>query len=180
MTPFWFEKISILFDKRYLLEIIPKKEFDLSRKLNALLRFTIYYCSIVFLLDMKKKQMLYFILGMAIFTYIIHKKYNDAFIEKVTNKLMNDSHDININELKETCRIPDKDNPFMNPLLTDYGTNKSKPACDFLIIKVFKIIRDNFDEDLYKDVNDILNKNNSQRQFFLFQEILFQMIRIHL
>ena len=37
MTPFWFEKISILFDKRYLLEIIPKKEFDLSRKLNALL-----------------------------------------------------------------------------------------------------------------------------------------------
>ena len=109
-------KFSILFDKDTL-EIIPKKEFDLSRKLNALLRFTIYYCSIVFLLDMKKKQMLYFILGMAIFTYIIHKKYNDAFIEKVTNNLMNNSEDMDINELSETCRIPDKDNPFMNPLL---------------------------------------------------------------
>jgi len=167
MTPFWFEKISILFDKRYLLEIIPKKEFDLSRKLNALLRFTIYYCSIVFLLDMKKKQMLYFILGMAIFTYIIHKKYNDAFIEKVTNKLMNDSQDMDINDLSESCRIPDKDNPFMNPLLTDYGTNKSKPACDSYNNKgVQRVIEDNFEEDLYRDVNDIFKNGNSQRQFF--------------
>ena len=167
MTPFWFEKISILFDKRYLLEIIPKKEFDLSRKLNALLRFTIYYCSIVFLLDMKKKQMLYFILGMAIFTYIIHKKYNDAFIEKVTNNLMNNSEDMDINDLSESCRIPDKDNPFMNPLLTDYGTNKSKPACDSYNNKgVQRVIEDNFEEDLYRDVNDIFKNGNSQRQFF--------------
>ena len=40
--------------------------------------------------------MLYFILGMAIFTFIIHKKYNDAFIEKVTNNLMNNSEDMDI------------------------------------------------------------------------------------
>ena len=34
-TPFWFKDISILYNKNYLLEIIPKKEYDFSRKLNA-------------------------------------------------------------------------------------------------------------------------------------------------
>ena len=62
MIPFWFEKISILYDKKFLFDIIPKKEYDLNRKLNALLRFTIYYSVIVYLLDTKKKYVLTFVL----------------------------------------------------------------------------------------------------------------------
>ena len=167
MTPFWFDNFSILYDKKYLVEILPKKEFDLSRKLNALLRFTIYYCLIIYLMDTKKIQMLYFILGMAIFTYVIHSKYKTAIVEKINNKLMNDSQNINIKELESECRIPTKDNPFMNPLLTDYGTDKSKKSCSSYNNKgVQRVIEDNFDEDLYKDVTDIFGKNNSQRQFF--------------
>ena len=53
MIPFWFDKFSILYDKKFLFDIIPKKEYDLNRKLNALLRFTIYYSVIVYLLDIK-------------------------------------------------------------------------------------------------------------------------------
>ena len=46
-------------------------------------------------------------------------------------------------------------------------TNKSKPACDSYNNKgVQRIIEDNFDEDLYRDVNDIFKNGNSQRQFF--------------
>ena len=38
-TPFWFNDISILFNKNYLLEVLPLREYDFSRKLNAVLRF---------------------------------------------------------------------------------------------------------------------------------------------
>jgi len=167
MIPFWSDKISILYDKNFILDIIPKKEYDLNRKLNALLRFTIYYSLIVFLMDTKKKYVLTFIIGMAIFTYLIEYKYKDAFMDKVNNKLMNNTHDMNINDLSSDCRIPTKDNPFMNPLLSDYGTDKSKPACQSYNNKgVQRVTEDYFEEDLYKDVNDIFGKENSQRQFF--------------
>ena len=167
MIPFWSDKISILYDKNFLLDIIPKKEYDLNRKLNALLRFTIYYSLIVFLMDTKKKYVLTFIIGMAIFTYLIEYKYKDAFMDKVNNKLMNNTHDMNINDLSTDCRIPTKDNPFMNPLLSDFGSDKSKPACQSYNNKgVQRVTEDYFEEDLYKDVNDIFGKENSQRQFF--------------
>jgi len=167
MIPFWFDKFSILYDKKFLFDIIPKKGYDLNRKLNTLLRFTIYYCLIVYLLDTKKTYVLYFILGMALFTYLIQHKYKKAYNEKVNNNLMNNSEDVDIKELSSECRIPTKDNPFMNPLLSDYGTDKSKPACPSYNNKgVQRVTEDFFEDDLYKDVNDIFGKENSQRQFF--------------
>ena len=63
--------------------------------------------------------------------------------------------------------LPSKDNPFMNPLLTDYGKDTFKPSIDSYNNKgVQRVIEKNFEEDLYKDVTDIFGKNNSQRQFF--------------
>ena len=56
MTPLWTEKFSILYEKKYLFEIIPNKQFDFNRKLNSLLRLSIYYSSITYLLDNKKNK----------------------------------------------------------------------------------------------------------------------------
>ena len=167
MIPFWSDKISILYDKNFLFEIIPKKEYNLNRKLNALLRFIIYYSLIVYLMDTKKRYVLSFIIGMGIFTYLIYFKYKESFMNRENNKIMNGSEDMNINELSSECRIPTKDNPFMNPLLSDFGSNKSKPACPSYNNKgVQRVTEDFFEEDLYKDINDIFGKENSQRQFF--------------
>ena len=56
MTPLWTEKISILYEKKYLFEIIPNKNFDFNFKLNSLLRLSIYYSTIVYLFDRKKSN----------------------------------------------------------------------------------------------------------------------------
>ena len=37
MTPLWITDISILYEKKYIFEIIPNKQFDFNRKLNSLL-----------------------------------------------------------------------------------------------------------------------------------------------
>ena len=50
-TPFWFNDISILFNKNYLLEIIPLNSFDFNRKLNSIVRFTIYYAILLYILN---------------------------------------------------------------------------------------------------------------------------------
>ena len=118
-------------------------------------------------MDTKKRYVLSFIIGMGIFTYLIYFKYKESFMNRENNKIMNGSEDMNINELNSECRIPTKDNPFMNPLLSDFGSNKSKPACPSYNNKgVQRVTEDFFEEDLYKDINDIFGKENSQRQFF--------------
>ena len=51
MTPLWTENISILYEKKYLFEIVPMKNFDLNRKLNSLFRLSIFYDIIVYLVN---------------------------------------------------------------------------------------------------------------------------------
>ena len=47
-TPFWYNQPNILIDKNSLFEIFPVKEYDMVRKLNAIMRFSFYYTIIVF------------------------------------------------------------------------------------------------------------------------------------
>tara|TARA_Y100000992_G_C21132007_1_gene427037 strand:+ start:20 stop:664 length:645 start_codon:yes stop_codon:yes gene_type:complete len=166
MIPFWYDKISILYDKNYIFDIVPFPKYDLNRKLNAILRLAIYYSFAVYLLDNTKTYVFSYILGAIIFTYVIYFKYKESTKNKILNNVMNGSEK-EVEELKGECRIPTKDNPFMNPLLADFGTNNTKPSCASYNNKGVKMtVENNFEEDLYKDVNDIFGKNNSQRQYY--------------
>ena len=82
---------------------------------------------------------------------------------------MLDRLDFKINDLSTECRVPNKDNPFMNPTLTDYGSNLQPPpkSCPSYNNKgVQRRVEELFNEDLYRDVTDVFGKNNSQRQFY--------------
>ena len=103
---------------------------------------------------------------MGVFTYIIQYKYKEQYISKINTQLMNDQTE-NINDLSENYKIPTKNNPFMNPTIADYNTDTSLPALNSYNNKgVQRKIESNFNEELYRDVNDVFGKNNSQRQFF--------------
>ena len=132
MTPLWTEKISILYEKKYLFEIIPNKQFDFNRKLNSLLRLSIYYAVIVYLFDRKKSNMFYIPFVVVIATYILSRRYKETFLNITNEQLMNDVQtgtDL-IKNLEGSCKTPSKDNPFMNPDISDYNTsNVIEPAC---------------------------------------------------
>ena len=166
MTPLWTENISILYEKKYLFEVVPMKNFDLNRKLNSLLRLSIYYSIIVYLVH-KNTKTLMIPIGVGIFTLIISKNLKDNNINEKIIKLQNDekTEGFLMEGISEGCRIPEKDNPFMNP--TVYGGDNSKRPCPSYNNKgIQKDIEEKFNEDLYKDVNNIFGKNNSQRQFY--------------
>jgi hypothetical protein len=69
----------------------------------------------------------------------------------------------------KTCTKPTIDNPFMNVTMKDYLNidEKGRPeACDTSDPIVKQSMDEFFNNNLFKDVNDVFGKMNSQRQFY--------------
>jgi len=71
------------------------------------------------------------------------------------------------------CTSPTLDNSFMNVTMKDYMNFDSDgsivdrpPACDPSDPTVKNEIETNFNNNLFRDVNDVFGRSNSQRQFF--------------
>lgn len=69
---------------------------------------------------------------------------------------------------KAICRKPSTDNPFMNPLLNDITTYPELPpvSCNVDDSEIQDKMVDCYNEDLYRDVGDLFERHNSQRQFY--------------
>ena len=58
-----------------------------------------------------------------------------------------------------------KQNPFGNILLTELSGGSRENIIDYRNPKTVQKVKENFNTNLFKDINDVFNKNNSQRQF---------------
>lgn len=67
---------------------------------------------------------------------------------------------------KVNCKKPTKDNPFMNPTLADIGKPSLPAASNDDDDNIEDEIDNKFNEDLFRDVGDLFNVKNSQRQFY--------------
>lgn len=163
---FWYEDFKILFDKNRLIEFFPTKDQTNAEKLNAIVRLSIYIAIIVFLYNSDTTFFVY-ALVVALFTVFIYKNKS----EKLENVDMSIDTNIKEQDIKE-CTRPTLDNPFMNFTMKDFlniedGQTVTKPpACNVEEPNVKKEIDDNFSNNLYRDIDDVFGKMNSQRQFF--------------
>lgn len=79
---------------------------------------------------------------------------------------------VRIDEEGNVCTPPTDNNPFMNVLVPEYYENPKRPEACQLEGElpgeegVAKEANEKFEINLYKDVADIWDKNNSQRQFY--------------
>lgn len=64
------------------------------------------------------------------------------------------------------CRKPTVDNPFMNPSVDDFNKEDVPVACNADDEDISDQINLKFNEDLYRDIEDVFDKKNSQRQFY--------------
>lgn len=158
--PFWFNDYSIIINKDRLTEFFPNQYMSHSEKLNAILRFSIY-SSVILILYYKNYNLLIIPLLIAGVTLYIHK----------FNKIQFDDNNVSkLDEMKEECDVPTRDNPFMNTLIHELNDGPKKPNCDIDDKEVKEKIEEEYNYNLYKDVNDIYDKNNSQRQFYTMPE----------
>lgn len=67
---------------------------------------------------------------------------------------------------KNTCRRPTENNPFMNSTLAEYNTENEIKACNVDDEEIIGEINENFNKNLYMDIDDLFDIKNSQRQFY--------------
>ena len=171
-TPFWFKDISILYDKNYLMEIIPKKEYDFNRKLNAVVRFTIYYGILLYIFK-RDKNILCLPFITVVITVYLHKTSKDDKQDDNFKGLMNTKGSTNLSEIDmmideintDVYRIPEIDNPMMNQNTFDlYENKKAIPTYNNPGVK--RKVEETLDSQVFKDSNDLFNRRNSQRQWY--------------
>jgi hypothetical protein len=171
--PFWADRMEILYDSSRLIEFFPTSDMSDTEKLNALTRFFIYLSIVLFIIYRNYNLLFIGIIASAII-YIIH--YNEAkkhasnqeqFDDQIRDELsIKKDTPIKVNELGDICQLPTPMNPFMNVLLTDYTDNPNRPpACAYNDHQANEARDKYFDYNLYKDVEDVWNKRNSQREY---------------
>ena len=94
---------------------------------------------------------------------IMGKKYN---IDKSNNNENLYSADEIENFRKNTCKRPSHNNPFMNPIVEDFNNGPQPEACNADDEDIHDEVAKNFNKDLYRNVEDLWDKKNSQRNFY--------------
>ena len=181
--PFWGDDFSILYRQDRVIEFVPTVDMSNIERLNAIARFGIY-SGVLLALFNNKVWPLYisvFVLGSTLFVHKNGLKQLEGFLgfdgvtfDEVKKKQMNDfGEDEPVKTLEDgtVCSAPTYNNPFMNVLANEYGDNPTKPpACpteDTLDQKgVSEEVEKKFNLNLYKDVSDLFERNNGQRQFY--------------
>jgi hypothetical protein len=67
---------------------------------------------------------------------------------------------------RATCKIPTENNPFMNPTINDFNIESPPQACNVDDDDIKEKTKSCFDKNMFMDVGDVFNIENSQRQFY--------------
>ena len=179
---FWYDDISIIWKFERLTEFFPTKDQTLEERLNSIVRLSLY-CSIILFYYHNNSKYLSILVASLLFTYFIYKNRSKIEIGKgtlptrdgdtVKDKMVTQAKSIEKLE-NENCTVPTLDNPFMNVTMKDYTNVDPKTdklidrpqACDIKDPKIKLQIDNMFNNNLYRDVNDLFGKFNSQRQFY--------------
>jgi len=160
---FWSQNPRILFDKNRLIEFIPTSDMTHEEKLNALTRLSIYAGLLMLVYTRGMWTMYIPILGMffTLFLYKMYRPQRGSELKDPTLALKDDSIVIK----PPFCTPPTRNNPFMNVMFNEWSENPNRPAaCEY--DGVSQETENHFNYDLYKDIDDLFEKNNGQRQFF--------------
>lgn len=170
--PIWFSDYTIIFDQARLVEFFPTKDQTREEKINAILRFGIY-TGVILSVYHSDASYMYITLGIALFSYIVYKMKSNTNTNVPVVEGMDNGAFEGGNLPVTNCTRPTLDNPFMNVTMKDYlnvnsdGQIKERlPACDANDGKIKREADDAFNNNLYRDVNDLFGKFNSQRQFY--------------
>lgn len=163
MEKIWYQDIQGFMTEKTFIQFFPRKDMSLAEQLNSILRFSIYFSVILFILN-RDTNIFLVVLVVALFTFFIYNvdEKNRLDDEKVMEH-MNTKQDRATGHI---CQRPTKDNPFMNVLISDIKDNPTRPKACRYTGKVVSDINKRFGTNLYRDVDDIFQKNASDRQFY--------------
>ncbi len=175
--PIWINDITQLIRQDRLMDIIPKVDMSYSERINAIVRLSIYVGIILALLH-NNYLYIYVPIVVMVATYLIYVFNSNKTKEDYQNLPRpldplkeNPSMDRYLSTLEEIerqkarCVTSTVDNPFMNPLPAD--DRRRGPACSTIgNTELANKVEANFNNNLFKDVDDIYNRRHSERQYY--------------
>jgi hypothetical protein len=172
--PFWGDDPNILFNFERSIEFFPTKDMSTNEKLNAISRFFIYLGILMFI-SFRNYNLLFIpiiALGILYVVFVNDKTLHEINIEQFDRNIkkelnINEDTPIKIDEVGDICHRPTRDNPVMNVLINEITDNPNRPpACYHNDPDVREETEKFFNYNLYKNVEDVLDKRNGQRQYF--------------
>ena len=186
---FWYNEPSILWNPNRFIEFFPNPDLSLAEKLNALVRLS-FYIGLALIIFYGNYLYLYVPIVVMAFTYLVYKNYRpkrkedledyksllnaedprmDADIDQINEAELTGQIDTSIGDFQidfSKCTKPSINNPFMN--INEITDKRDKPgACLYYDDpKTAATVETDFGYNLYRDVSDLYNKRNSQRQYY--------------
>jgi hypothetical protein len=147
-------------NKRWL-EFWPTETQTYEEKINAISRFIIITGVVVSINNESTTPLI----GALLMLVIIYNMIDKSKLNRRRDRQYIHNGEVAPNQ-NELCRLPTKDNPFSNFMFgDDYSKeNEFSSACEYDSVK--DDVKDKFNDDLYKSVYDVFDKENSQRQFY--------------
>ena len=156
---FWFNDPKILITKDRLIEFVPTIDMTTEERLNAIARLAIY-SGILLMIIYKDFNMIYISLITLTLLYLVYEHFPGFLRQRAGANPA-------LEHMQDKMQLPSAENPFMNVLLTDYTQNPNKkPAADVDNLHVKQEMEKQFNKGLNRDIDDIWQKENSQRQFY--------------
>lgn len=147
---FWYDEPGILLKKDNIIQFIPTDSMTFNQRLNAIMRASLIIGIAMYIFSNKSIYLLIPIFG-AFGTYLSWSQYKNEIEQFFSTG-------------GKSCTVPTIDNPMMNiNLITD---PKDKPAACPPNKMIQTEVKKKLDERLFKDVGDIYDNSNNQRQFF--------------
>jgi len=177
MSNFWLYNPTVLFDKEQILEIWPKPEMELARKLNAITRIVAVLTIIGIIITRSGKLLVTSIITLVALVILYKTQYEDDEKNKLKEKFMKEgfeSGDGNeegkfVKVFRDTFTNPTKKNPMMNVLMSDYKYDpKKKRAAPSYNNNIRREINQAAKPQgkLFKDLGDSLAFENTMRNFY--------------
>lgn len=152
---FWLDNLNELFKPI----LYPNINMSLDEKMNAIVRLILFIGIIATLVFNDSKYILFIFIIMIISILV----YNYQYEKNIKMEKFLDTNDLDIVN-NELCIKPTKDNPFMNPNLID--RKKVYKSCSIENDKIMNSINLNFEENVFRETDDIYNKSSLDRNFY--------------
>lgn len=147
----WYEDIFVL--GRRPLEFFPARGQTPAEHVNALIRLIMYTTILLFAYNGSVNTVYIGLAAVVTITIVYRGRGGLAGLSNIGNMGPN------------KCRPSTKDNPFANTLVNEFGKDPlPDPPCAYDDIK--QDMEKNFNDGLFRNVEDWSNRENSQRQFF--------------
>ena len=161
--PFWYYEPNILFTQDTWSKFVPTADMPVSTALNAVVRFSVYLATLLFLSSMRPAYLLIIplVMGVTVALNMMCPR-SRKIVESFGNGIVVSGY---VGDMETR---PSDDNPFMNPHLTDIlDSPNMPPAADVTRKDIRNEVNAAFAKtsNIYMDTTDIFEMVQAQRNF---------------